>query len=497
MLRKGVKSFYEWCIENGKQEYLSLWDYALNIKTPQDIAATDNSKYYFKCEKGIHDSFKKRISNLVACGHLACPRCNSIYQWCLDNGRLDIIDAYDNKKNTIDFWNISKQSSKKYWFTFEHYSYYYPIAYITQSNKGDPVFKYKNSLGYYLIDNYGEDAIEKYWSDKNTKSPFEYDKGSGLEVWIKCVNKSYHDDYKTKCYVFTGSNCRCPMCASKIIHPQDSFAQFNIERYGKEWIDKNWCDDNTINPFTLSVHNNSTRVHIKCRKVEYHDFWITPHNYSLRDDVCCYCHAIGTNGKTHPLDSIGSKFPKINVLWSDKNHKTPFEYSPFSHETVYLKCENGIHEDYLRTLSDYALCPYRLCPKCSNTVSSFERLTREFLEQFPYTILHENYCTITPQNPKTGYYLYFDNEIVELKLIIEVMGIQHYELNGFHVLQAKHNNTTPEEEFEYIKWKDAYKKSYAISNGYAYLELPYTFFSTDKYKNVICNKITEIVNRNP
>ena len=168
--------------------------------------------------------------------------------------------------------------------------------------------------------------------------------------------------------------------------------------------------------------------------MEYHDFWITPHNYSLRDDVCCYCHAVGLNGKTHPLDSIGSKFPKINVLWSNKNIKTPFEYSPFSHETVYLKCENDIHEDYLRTLSDFSLHPFRLCPKCSNAVSSFERLTMEFLEQLPYTILHENYCTLTPINPKTGYYLYFDNEIVELKLIIEVIGIQHYELNGLHEL---------------------------------------------------------------
>ena len=88
----------------------------------------------------------------------------------------------------------------------------------------DPVFKYYNSLGYYLISRYGNEAVKLYWSDKNEKSPFEYDKGSGKAAWFKCVETDYHDDYQTIIFNFTGnSETRCPMCASKNIHPKDSF----------------------------------------------------------------------------------------------------------------------------------------------------------------------------------------------------------------------------------------------------------------------------------
>ena len=133
MLRKGVKSFYDWCIENDKIRYVELWDYDLNQKSPKDVAASDNvNKYYFKCENDIHDSYLKSIQSLTRSKDLVCPRCNSIYQWCLDNNRQDIIDSWDKELNDISMDLVSKSSSKKYWFTFEHYSYYYPIAYITQ-----------------------------------------------------------------------------------------------------------------------------------------------------------------------------------------------------------------------------------------------------------------------------------------------------------------------------------------------------------------------------
>ena len=32
----------------------------------------------------------------------------------------------------------------------------------------------KKTLGEYLIETYGENAIELYWSEKNTLSPYDY-----------------------------------------------------------------------------------------------------------------------------------------------------------------------------------------------------------------------------------------------------------------------------------------------------------------------------------
>ena len=228
MLRKGSLSFYNWCMQNNHQEYLNLWDYEQNEIDPNNISYSTSNKYYFKCSDQIHESYLYSIRSITVEGSHGpqCPVCNSIYQWCLNHNRQDIIDAWDDDKNNIDMKHVSRGSGKKAWFTFEHYSYYYTICNIIKngSKHTDPVSKYKNSFGYFLLLTYGENGIKLFWSDKNHKSPFEYDKSSSSKVWIKCVEKDYHDDYQMPCYTFSGSNCRCPMCASKIIHPLDSFA---------------------------------------------------------------------------------------------------------------------------------------------------------------------------------------------------------------------------------------------------------------------------------
>ena len=59
--------------------------------------------------------------------------------------------------------------------------------------------------------------------------------------------------------------------------------------------------------------------------------------------------------------------------------------------------------------------------------SSYERTVKDYLNNSLHLeTLHENECNLKPINPKTGYLLRYDNEVVDYKLIIEVHGIQHY-----------------------------------------------------------------------
>ena len=80
----------------------------------------------------------------------------------------------------------------------------------------------------------------------------------------------------------------------------------------------------------------------------------------------------------------------------------------------------------------------------------------------------------------------FDNEILELKLIIEVHGRQHYfEESGIWF----------DENYDLQKRKlyDKYKKDYALSQGYFYLEIPYwTDDEEETWKKLIDDKIKEI-----
>jgi hypothetical protein len=115
-----------------------------------------------------------------------------------------------------------------------------------------------------------------------------------------------------------------------------------------------------------------------------------------------------------------------------------------------------------------------LCPSCirERTESILQEKVRLYCESLGFTIRHEHQCTLKCRNPKTKATLPYDNEIVELKLIIEVHGIQHYKITNFHHL-AKIKFITTQKALEDIQWKDQYKKDFVLQQGYHYLEIPY------------------------
>ena len=84
----------------------------------------------------------------------------------------------------------------------------------------------------------------------------------------------------------------------------------------------------------------------------------------------------------------------------------------------------------------------------------------------------------------------FDNEVPELKLIIEVHGSQHYkELTG---KCSWTGNLAPEQYLRKRKLYDRYKRLIAHINKYEYLEIPYWEFDDDTYKQTILDKIESI-----
>jgi len=348
-------SFYEWCIENNRQDILDRWDYELNKCKPNEITYGTPNKYYFKCPKGLHGSELKNINSFTNGqeGSMDCNKCNSFAQLGIDNVDNDFLNKYwDYNINTVDPWEISKCSRNM--------------------------------------------------------------------VWIKCQEKDYHGSYEINTSNFITQNQRCHYCTN-------------------------------------------------------------------------------TNGNIHPLDSLGTLHSQVLEIWSDKNIKSPYEYSPKSQQYVWWKCPDGKHEDYYRDIGHSNVCDFR-CPECSKErhESVLQEKVRTYLGLLSYTILHERNCTILPKNPKTktNNNLPFDNEILELKLIIEVHGKQHYKNTVFHILSAKHNNTTPEYELHYQKLKDRYKRIFAKSRGYFYVEIPYWTDNKDEdWKKLINDKINLIITK--
>lgn len=356
MIKNGVKSFEQWCVDNNKQYILDLWDYELNNKKPNEVTYGSGNKYWFKCPLGTHESELQSIHDFTNnhMGSISCTKCNSFAQ--------------------------------------------------------------------YLLDTYGENSLELYWNyEKNNKlniNPWNLAKNSNKKVWIICQEEKYHGSYNVICGSFVNGS-KCPYCSNQKIHPLDSLGQI-LE-------DKDLLD-----------------------------------------------------------------------LWSEKNKKSPYEYSPNNGQKVWWKCENQKHQDYHRGISSSSRCKFR-CPSCvgERDESFLQEKVRLYLELLEYTVLHEYNCTIIPRNPKVKNkrgQMPFDNEVKELKLIIEIMGEQHYQISIWHKSLSNHNNTTPKYELHMQQVRDRYKRFVAYKQGYEYLEISYkTDNEKEDWKRIIDNKINEIM----
>lgn len=145
-------TFEDWCKDNNHQDYLDLWDCESNDKTPSEIGHRNSRKYYFKCSRGIHDSEPKRI----------------------------------NDYTTEDVFNHSIICNKC------------------------------NSFGQYLLDEYGDKAIQKYWSNRNLEDPFKIARHKIAKVFIKCQNCGSDKEIYCSNFIRQGLGC---VCSSKNSYP--------------------------------------------------------------------------------------------------------------------------------------------------------------------------------------------------------------------------------------------------------------------------------------
>lgn len=299
----------------------------------------------------------------------------------------------------------------------------------------------------------------------------------------------YVNDYDLK----TGLSKSCG-CLKHETNPYKesfvSFADYNIEKLGSDFLEKYWdYEKNTYDPYEIAKSSNKL-IWIRCQNNEKHGSYDITCGKFYSGRRCPYCG----NARLKKEDSFAYKYPEYVHLWSDKNILNPDQVFALAARKIWFRCPCGKHDDFKRRLVDSVNYEFR-CPSCVSEMkeSVIQHKTRLFLESLGYTINHEYACTILPKSPINNKPLPFDNEVEDLKLIIEVHGEQHYNISGWNILSSKSKRTSPTEEFENLKFRDSYKKEFALSNGYEYLEIPYWLFTDESYKHAINDKINYIV----
>lgn len=223
------------------------------------------------------------------------------------------IGSYRTKEVTIDGKNKSGKRSyirvKCPYCGKEYDIETYPFVKGNKSKCNYCCNFYENSFAYY-IQIILKEPLNKYWVwDVNDVNPYLISKYYKDKVTLKCVKKDYHGVYTVAPLDFVSETSRCPYCASKKIHPKDSFGQWLIDTYGDDAIEKYWSPKNTLDPFRISKSNDK-KIWILCQEKEYHNndggYPTTCDNF-YNGRRCPYCST--RHGKVHPLDSFGALYP--------------------------------------------------------------------------------------------------------------------------------------------------------------------------------------------
>lgn len=326
--------------------------------------------------------------------------------------------------------------------------------------------------------------------------PYKVDGDRNYRAQVKCTlcdSKPYEIVLsEIKRHVFDGCGCQ-----------KDRSNSIN-------WLSfEDWCKNNNqqhlldtwdyeLNKKTPDKVSSCTAdcYYFKCPKGTHESSqWkiISLTRYGKTKTVCKICNSFGQ----YVVDKFGKY--TLEKYWDyDKNVVDPFSIQHGARIDIWIKCINSYNHGSYKTTPSLFLKGIG-CPTCADEQKNSklqEKVNQYIVEQFGFDIAHERKCSLIATNPKNGYKLPYDNDVAvdKFHLIIEVHGIQHYDVNnGWICKTAKKLNILPRQVLEDLQWRDQYKKQYALSKGYHYLAIPYWTEQDNSYKTLIDNKIQEIL----
>ena len=284
------------------------------------------------------------------------------------------------------------------------------------------------------------DIIMLRWDyELNNCKPSEICYSTHKQYYFKCARSIHESELKNIHGFVAGQkgSIECNAC--------NSFAQWGINNICEDFLEKYWdYEKNTVNPWEISYGSHKNKIYIICQEKYYHKSYDTRPYEFIQGNRCPYCSS--RSGKVHLLDSLGTLYPKSLEVWSDKNKKSPFEYSPKSMQQVYWKCPEGKHKDYPRIISTSNQLDFR-CPECSYSKGE-EAISNYFINKGFIKISQQEFNKLINKYDKIYYIpqkefegllglkngnLSYDFYLPKLNILIEYHGMQHEKYcRGFH-----------------------------------------------------------------
>ena len=184
----------------------------------------------------------------------------SLYEWCIENERQDLLTEWDNEKNVeLTPHDIGYGSVKKvWWICSEGHSYDSKVNSRTGNNSGCPYCSHQRmKTGYNDLQTiYPEEA--KYWDiEKNGIAPDQVIAGSHKKAWWKCEKgHSWEATINSKI-----RDHHCPYCSGRLVIKGETDLETLFPELVEEWN----YEKNDMLPSEVST-SSSRKVWWKCKK---------------------------------------------------------------------------------------------------------------------------------------------------------------------------------------------------------------------------------------
>ena len=330
-------------------ELVIEYDREKNEKDPSKYTAHCRAKVWWKCKKG--HSWKAVVASRMAGS--GCPYCAGkkpiIGETDLVTLEPGVVAMFDVDKNEKAPQEYTRMSNKKVWWKcVKGHTWERPICSQVES-KECPFCSGKWVIpGETDLETLEPELVKQYDREKNKRRPSEYARFSNERVFWLCDKE--HSWAATIASRVKGAGC--PYCFGRKVIPGET----DLETLEPELVKEFDREKNKKSPREYT-RGTKQEVWWKCLKKGHS--WLARINNRVHGNGCPYCAGQWVVQGENDLATVRPDL--VNEYDFEKNERMPQEYTGFSGEKVWWKCNKGHSwpaSINSRTRVNGAGCPY-------------------------------------------------------------------------------------------------------------------------------------------
>lgn len=282
-------------------------------------------------------------------------RGQSLYDYCIQNGRQDLLEQWDAEKNApLTPETIAHMTHRKVWWKGPcGHEWEQVVNSRVSQNLGCPICSNQAILpGFNDLATTHPVLASEWDTEKNgALTPQQVSAGSGIKVWWLC--KKGHS-WKAR-IISRSRGCSCPVCANRIIVPGFNDLATTHPAVASEWDQEKNGD---LTPQKIS-YGYSRKVWWRCALG--HEWQATP---IARARMATGCPVCAGRAVQPGYNDLKTRYPLIAAEWNyEKNDSlTPEQVVAGSNRIVWWRCSLG-HE--WRAAIIYRAIGTSQCPYCT------------------------------------------------------------------------------------------------------------------------------------